>query len=108
MTTVFTKNTLVNGQPRPIECLEIAGQTYTISRGPANVVQLEDEWYEDVHDPLAVAAALKAARTKVDLFTFWQRLPDTEPHFCFPIEWESIAAMPVTSGITESHPALGR
>ena len=32
-----------------------------------------------------------------DLFTFWQRLPDTEPRFQYHMEWEEIAVLPVKS-----------
>jgi GNAT superfamily N-acetyltransferase len=97
MTTVFTKETMAAGHPARIECLEIAGQTFALSRGPATVVQLEDEWYDDVRDPCAVLAALRDARVDADVFTFWQRLPECEPRFAFVREWESIAALPVTT-----------
>lgn len=93
----FTKETLLNGKPARIECLDIGGQTYSISRGFATIVSLEDDWFEDVQDPSSVIAALKAAHIGADLFTFWQRLPDTEPRFDFYTEWESVAALPVTS-----------
>lgn len=94
---VFTKESLINGSPAQIECLTIAGQVYTILRGLATVVRLEDEWYEDVQDPDVVIAALKDSRLRADIFTFWQRLPYTEPQFDFHREWESIAALPVNS-----------
>jgi hypothetical protein len=93
----FTKESLVKGKPAQTTCFEIAGQTYSLSRGVASVVQLEDEWYDDVESPGAVIAALKDSRAKADIFTFWQRLPDVEPQFDFYREWESIAALPVKS-----------
>jgi len=91
----FTRDTLISGEPVRIECLEILGQTYMISRGIATTVHLEDEWFEDVKHPESVIAALKEA--PADIFTFWQRLPHTEPAFDFHREWESIAALPVTT-----------
>jgi hypothetical protein len=94
---VFTKESLIKGRPARIECLEVEGQTYSVSRGPATVVRLEDEWHEDVHDPDCTIAALKNSPVKVDIFTFWQRLPDTQPRFHWYREWESIAALPVTT-----------
>lgn len=93
----FIKESLVKGKPVRLECLEIGGQTYSLSRGAATVVQLEDEWYDDVENPGSVVAALKDSRPKADIFTFWQRLPDVEPRFDFYREWESIAALPVKS-----------
>lgn len=95
---VFAKEVLVNGQPRQVDCLEIAGQTYSIARGPVTVVKLEEEWYEDVKDPASVQEML-ASRKDVgaDLFTFWQRLPDVEKRYPFFSEPDYIAAMPVTT-----------
>jgi hypothetical protein len=95
MNTVFTQDTLVNGRPTGIRCLEIDGQTYSLSGKLVKVVRLEDEWYQDVHDPESVISTLRTARVGADLFTFWQRLPDTEPRFQFHQEWESVAALPV-------------
>jgi hypothetical protein len=93
----FTSDSLVKGKPVRIDCLEIAGQTYSISTGLARVVHLEDEWYDDVRDPESVIATLKRSRAKADIFSFWQRFPDVEPKFDFHLEWQSIAVLPVTS-----------
>jgi hypothetical protein len=91
----FRKPTLVHGQPASIECVRIAEQTYAISKGPLAIARLEDEWYEDVHDPAAVVEFLNGNRdVKADLFTFWQRLPDLTPRYSFHQEWDHIAALP--------------
>jgi len=60
-------------------------------------MSLEDEWYADVSDPGSVVKALASSSLKPDIFTFWQRLPDVTPKYSYHIEWESIAAMPVTT-----------
>jgi len=92
---MFSKDALIKGQPSQIECVDINGQTYAISHGPITTLSLEDEWYEDVHDPEAVIAALRDQRDlKVDMFTFWQRLPDLEPRHSFHREWDEIAVLP--------------
>jgi len=91
----FAKDTLVKGQPARLECVEIGGQTYSITHGPLTVVSLEDEWYEDVRDPEAVIASLREqSEFKPDIFTFWQRLPDLEPRHAFHLEWNEIAVLP--------------
>ena len=91
-------DTLIKGQPARIECMDILGQRYTLSPGIATVLRLEDEWYEDVNDPLAVIEELRVIRGfKPDVFTFCQRLPETTPKFDFSFEWESIAALKIES-----------
>ena len=95
---VFTKETMVKGQPAKMQCVGIGGQIYAITKGPVTVISLEDEWFEDVADPEAVIETLKgSASSKPDIFTFWQRLPDVEPKHSFHIEWEEIAVLPIKS-----------
>ena len=40
---VFHKETLIKGQPAQLECAEIGGQTYAITKGPVTMLSLEDE-----------------------------------------------------------------
>ncbi len=95
---LFEQETLIKGQPARVECVELFSQTYAITRGALTLLSLEDEWYEDVKDPQAVIRTLQASKGfKPDLFTFWQRLPDTQPRFSYYHEWEEIAALPIQS-----------
>jgi hypothetical protein len=59
--------------------------------------RLVEEWYHDLDDPESFIQHLKRARTHADLFTFWQRLPDTEPRYPFRLEWDTIAVLRVTT-----------
>jgi hypothetical protein len=93
---VFSKETLIGGQPRQISCVEICGQVYRIHRGLLTTVQLEDEWYDDVRDPDRVIENLRLAKgINADIFTFWQRLPELEPKYAYPMEWEELAVLPI-------------
>ena len=58
------------------------------------IAELEAEWYGDVKDPEAVRKAIGNS-TAADIFTFCQRLPETEPKFSYRMEWESVAAIPI-------------
>jgi hypothetical protein len=95
---LFTKETLIKGQPAEIECVQILGQTYSVRRAPVRLLALEDEWYEDVHDPMAVVKYLQEHREiRTDVFTFCQRLPHLEPKYRFRTEPESLAVLTVDS-----------
>lgn len=58
---------------------------------------LKHSWIEEVEDPEAVVAELKRRKAGADLFTFWQRYPDTEPRFSYRLEWDNWAVLPVTT-----------
>ena len=90
---VFYKDTLIKGQPAKQKCVEINGQTFSISRGPLSLVTLDDEWFNEVSDPQAVIEELRRRRVGADIFTFCQRLPNVEPRFAHHMEWEAIAAL---------------
>jgi hypothetical protein len=58
----------------------------------------DESWQSDpVTGPHEILKVLRQARPRPDIFTFSQRLPDTEPHFDFHVEYDNVAAVPVSS-----------
>jgi len=90
-------DTDVRGKFRTVDALEIDEKLFVISGRALRIVKLLEEDYEDVEDPQSTIAILSALRSKPDIFTFWQRLPDTEPRYPYYMERDYIAAIPVTS-----------
>lgn len=98
VTSDLSKETLLNGAPVQIECIQVGEQLLSVNRGLLTVARLEDEWYDDLDNPAGVIAGLTEARDlKVDLLTFWQRLPHTQPIHPYYYDWESIASLPVST-----------
>jgi hypothetical protein len=96
-TEIYVKQTVIDGKTVSLDCATIDGQTYSVTRGLVRVISLEDDWYEDVSDPASVIAALNNSNNRADIFTFWQRLPDTEPRYPYQMERDSIAVLPIKS-----------
>jgi hypothetical protein len=59
--------------------------------------RLEADGYQFLDDPQSVIERLRRIGTRVDLFTFMQRLPETSPKYEYPMEWDNFAALPVTT-----------
>jgi len=58
----------------------------------------DEEWVEgEVENPLQVVASLKQNRLKADVFTFAQKIDNTEPRHRCHMEWDNAAAVPITS-----------
>lgn len=94
----FFRDTLHRGKPSREECVTLGGQVFAVRRQPFTIVSLEDEWYEDVADPETVIHALRhSVDFHPDIFTFWQRVPDTERRYPYFVEWERLAVLPITS-----------
>jgi hypothetical protein len=91
------KETVVNGKTVSLECVKINGQTYSVTGGLVRVMSLEDDWYEDVKNPSSVITALNGSDIRPDIFTFWQRLPQTQAQYKYHTEWEAVAVLPIKS-----------
>jgi hypothetical protein len=61
------------------------------------LARIDQEWYFDVEEPESIVEVLRQNSIKVDIFTFWQRLPESIPRYKYHMEWEDIAALPVKS-----------
>lgn len=95
---LFTKETLIRGQPAQIQCVEALGHTFVVGPGVFRKVCLEDEWFEDLEDPEGAIPILQRTLAGTgDLLSFWQRLPDTQARHEYHVEWEEIAALPIQS-----------
>ena len=75
----------------------INGRSVEVSGGLVRVARLADESFEDLDDPEAFVQELKRSDLKADVFTFWQRLPFTDPRYQYFTEPEAIAVLPVTT-----------
>jgi hypothetical protein len=77
--------------------VEIDGQDFAISNGPLRFAALGDELFEDLTDPEIAIAHLTKCRPRPDILTFCQRLPDVEPRYDYPVIFESLAVLPIST-----------
>jgi hypothetical protein len=81
--------------------MEVDGKRILIEGRIPRIAKLDpwyqQEWFEDVENPEVLIDALRKSKHPPDILTFWQRLPDTEPKYSYPMELDSIAALPIKS-----------
>jgi hypothetical protein len=93
---MITKDVIYRrGRPVEFPGVQIDGKRLIIQGRFLTVARLRDEWYDGVGDPDAIVNALKKCPLRPDLFTFWQRLPDTAPRYAYQCEIETLSAIPL-------------
>ena len=95
-----THEVSVKGKRRRIPAFHLDDVVIVTNGTFLKVAEIFDEfWLEaaTLPDPLHVLQRLQGAHGKPDLFTFAQRVPDTEPRFDFHSEWDNVAVIPVSS-----------
>jgi L-amino acid N-acyltransferase YncA len=80
------------------------GRDIKVEGGLVRTGRIDGEKYCFLEDPASVVRELRKCGTRVDLFTFIQKLPDTietkpaaTPKYTYPMEWDNFAALPITT-----------
>lgn len=77
--------------------MKVCGHEIRIQGKVIKIARLEADLYHFLDAPQEVLNGLRESKVKPDLFTFMQRLPESVPRFDYPIEWDNLAAIPVST-----------
>jgi hypothetical protein len=83
------------GRPVAVPGVQVEDNRLIVQGRFLTVARLRDEWYDELGDPELVISSLKRCVPEPDLFTFWQRLPDTVPNYSYYYEPEVLSAIPL-------------
>jgi hypothetical protein len=83
------------GRAIALPAVQIENKRLIIDGRFLTVARLKDEWYDELGDPELVISSLKRCDSVPDLFTFWQRLPDTVPVYPYYCERDVLSAIPL-------------
>jgi hypothetical protein len=61
------------------------------------IATFDGDGYKFLDDPERLLDELRGSEERVDLFTFMQKLPDTSRKYPYPMEWDNLAVLPVTT-----------
>ena len=85
-----------------VPAININGRTVVATGRWIKIAEVKDEFWEEeeVEDPESYIRRLKENRSKIfkaDIFTFTQKLPNTTPKHPYPMVWDNIAAIHLSS-----------
>jgi hypothetical protein len=61
------------------------------------VARIDGDKYTFPADPEVMLEELRKCGTRIDLFTFLQRLPEVSPQYGYAMEWDNLAVLPVST-----------
>ena len=77
--------------------LEICGKELRINGRIIRIGYIDGEGYQFLDDPEAALESLRKSGPRVDIFTFIQKLSETTPKYKYPMEWDNMAALPIST-----------
>jgi hypothetical protein len=75
----------------------ICGNEIKISGRIMRVARLDADKYQFLSNPETTLQALRSSGQRIDLFTFLQGLPEITPKFGYPMEWDNLAVLPIST-----------
>lgn len=98
-TEVHFAEVSVKGKLRKVPAVSVGGRTIVAEGGWLKIASYHDEnWLPDcAGEPEEIVSKLKQSKLKADIFTFAEKLPHTKPRFDYPVEWDNVAAIPITT-----------
>jgi len=77
--------------------ISVCGRNVKIQGRFIRIARVDGDRHRFLDDPEPVLKALKGCGTRIDIFTFMQRLTEPEPKYSYPMEWDNLAVLPVST-----------
>ena len=77
--------------------MTICGRELVVQGRVCRIAHVDAESYKFLDDPEARIEEVRRSKKGIDLFTFLQGLPDTTPKHNYPIEWDNLAVLNIST-----------
>lgn len=77
--------------------MTIYGKDIKVHGRLLRIARIDGEGFIFAETPESLLKQLHGSQKRIDLFTFTQRLPEIVPKYRFPMEWDNVAALPISS-----------
>jgi hypothetical protein len=75
----------------------VCGKEIRVEGLLCRIARLDADKYQFLEDPEPTLNGLRESRSRIDIFTFLQELPETAPKYAYPMEWDNLAVLPVST-----------
>src|SRR6266487_3508147 len=79
------------------QLMNVCGKEIRVQGRLIRTARLEGDKYTFLDDPEALLDGLRKCKMRIDLFTFMQKVPETLPKHTYPMEWDNLAALSVST-----------
>lgn len=77
--------------------MNLCGREVKVQGRLCRIAHLDADDYKFLNDPEPVLEELRRSKMRIDLFTFMQKLPDTTPKYSYPMEWDNMAVLSIST-----------
>jgi hypothetical protein len=76
---------------------EVHGRAINVRGRLVRIARLDGDKYHFIDDPKPLLDGLQKCGARIDLFTFMQKVDEPKPKYNYPMEWDNLAVLPVST-----------
>jgi hypothetical protein len=80
-----------------LQMIDVNGTKIRVSGSVVRIARLDGEKFLFASEPESIIRALRGAKQRIDLFTFMQKVSETVPKYSYPIEWDNLAVLAIST-----------
>jgi hypothetical protein len=77
--------------------IDVAGTKVQVRGSLVKIARLDGEKFLFASDPASIIQSLREQGQRVDLFTFIQKVSEPAPKYNYPMEWDNLAVLPIST-----------
>jgi len=77
--------------------IQVCGKDIEVQGRLIRIARLSADGFEFLENPEPLLDGLSKFGTRIDLFTFIDKLPETTPKYSYPIEWDNLATLRIST-----------
>lgn len=77
--------------------IEVGEMKIRVNGSYLKIARLDGEKFLFASDPQSMIQAVRNSKQRVDLLTFMQKVNETTPKYDYPMEWDNLAVLPVST-----------
>lgn len=77
--------------------IEVCGTQLQVRGSLVKIARVDGEKFLFAENPDATVDSLRNSTHRVDIFTFIQKVSETSPKYSYPMEWDNLAVLPIST-----------
>ncbi len=79
------------------QLIQVCGKNIEVQGRLIRLARLSADGFEFLENPEPLVDGLRKSETRIDLFTFIDKVPEMAPKYSYPIEWDNLATLRIST-----------
>jgi hypothetical protein len=93
----YKEQIAIKGKRIEVTSIRIDNHEIVVTGKIIKTARIKEEWDDDIENPASLIEKINSSGLHIDIFMFMQRLPESMPKYDYWMEWDNVAAIPIST-----------